>query len=71
MVCVLSDDMSGDLGEIIKREDKGVREKHLEGSFLRLFWEEALSKHPNGMRWHPLMIRSGFKTNHRVPTKHL
>ena len=68
-VC-LGDDTSGDLGEIIKHEDKGVREKHPEGSFLRLFWDqqkEALSKHPKGMRWHPLMIRSGFNTNHRVP----
>ena len=30
---------------------------------MRIFWDhqkEALTKHPNGMRWHPLMIRSGL-----------
>ena len=62
-VC-LDDAMSGDLEKIMKDEDQNVIEKYPKDSFLRLFWEqqkEALSKHPKGMRWHPLMIRSGLK----------
>ncbi len=49
---------------------EGIRDKHPEGSFLRIFWDhqkEALTKHPKGMRWHPLMIRSGsILVTHRI-----
>ena len=64
-VC-LGDDMDADLNEIITQEDDGIKERHPEGSFLRVFWDhqkEALNKHRKGMRWHPLMIRSVKQNN--------
>ena len=69
----LDSDMSGDLKEIMEEEDKGVLDRHHEGSFLRLFWDqqkEAMSKHPKGMRWHPLIFRSDFSTYHESCPPH-
>ena len=56
----LDQTMNNDLEKIVKEEDKAVMDRYPKDSFLQIFWQhqkEALTKHPNGMRWHPLMIR--------------
>ena len=59
-VCV-DDVMKSDLDKIMKDEDQNVMNAYPKDSFPYVFWrqqKEAQTKHPNGMRWHPLMIRS-------------
>lgn len=69
-VC-LDDATRNDLENIMKEEEQNVLERYPKDSFHHLFWQqqkEALTKHPKGMRWHPLMIRLRFNNNLNLNT---
>ena len=54
----LDDDTTSDLHQIMMENDSTIS-KLPEDSFQRICWKqqkEAVEKHRNGMRWHPLMI---------------
>lgn len=50
-----------DLVTIMEEESETIKQQYKKGTFKHLFWEQQLkaakAKGPNGIRWHPMMIR--------------
>ena len=50
-----------DLLTIMEEESERIQQQYQKGTFINFFWEQQLkaarAKGPNGIRWHPMLIR--------------